>query len=134
MKIFIHVSHDLPAGDYIIDTTVPNGVGSMDIERVIFNDPATIVIWKDGTKTVVKCRNEQYDPEKGLAMAIAKKARGNRGSYYGVFKKYLDEYEAQKLPEFDFGKQMTFSDALNNLKEAMRSTLANNKNKEVLPK
>ena len=101
MKIFIHVSRDLPAGDYIIDTTVPNGVGSMDIERVIFNDPATIVIWKDGTKTVVKCRNEPYDPEKGLAMAIAKKARGNRGSYYGVFK------------------------------EAMCSAFANNKNKEV---
>lgn len=133
MKIFIHVSRDLPAGDYIIDTTVPNGVGSMDIERVIFNDPATIVIWKDGTKTIVKCRNEQYDPEKGLAMAIAKKARGNRGSYYSVFKKYLDEYKAQKLPEFDFGKQMTFSDALNNFKETMRSTFANNKNKEVLP-
>ncbi len=26
-----------------------------DIEKVIFNDPATIVIWKDKTKTVVKC-------------------------------------------------------------------------------
>lgn len=104
---------------------------SMMIRKVIFNDPATIVFWEDGTKTVVKCHNEQYDPEKGLAMAIAKKACGNRGSYYGVFKKYLNEYEAQKLPEFDFGKQMTFSDVLNNLKEAMFSTFANNKNEEV---
>ena len=103
----------------------------MTIRKVIFNDPATIVFWEDGTKTVVKCHNEQYDPEKGLAMAIAKKACGNRGSYYGVFKKYLNEYEAQKLPEFDFGKQMTFSDVLNNLKEAMFSTFANNKNEEV---
>lgn len=101
------------------------------IRKVIFNDPATIVLWEDGTKTVVKCHNEQYDPEKGLAMAIAKKAFGNRGSYYGVFKKYLNEYEAQKLPEFNFEKQMTFSDALNNFKEAMCSAFANNKNKEV---
>lgn len=103
----------------------------MTIRKVIFNDPATIVFWEDGTKTVVKCHNEQYDPEKGLAMAISKKACGNRGSYYGVFKKYLNEYKAQKLPEFDFGKQMTFSDALNNLKEAIFSTFANNKNEEV---
>lgn len=64
----------------------------MRIEKVIFNDPATIVLWKDGTKTIVKCGNEDaYDPEKGLAMAIAKKALGNDGNYYEVFKKWLPE-------------------------------------------
>ena len=43
------------------------------IKKVIFNDPATIVFWKDGTKTVVK-RQEgaEFDPEKGLAMAICR--------------------------------------------------------------
>ena len=51
------------------------------IQKVIFNDPATIVIWADGTKTVVKCDCELYDPEKGLAMAISKKALGNNGNY-----------------------------------------------------
>ena len=46
-----------------------------EIKNVIFNDPATIVFWKDGTKTVVKCQDgDEFDPEKGLAMAIAKKA------------------------------------------------------------
>ena len=60
------------------------------IKKVIFNRPATIVFWKDGTKTVVKCQDkETYDPEKGLAMAIAKKALGNEGNYYEVFKKWL---------------------------------------------
>ena len=59
------------------------------INRVIFNDPATIVIWNDGSKTVVKASNEPFDPEKGLAMAIAKKALGNKGNYYEVFKKYI---------------------------------------------
>lgn len=63
------------------------------IEKVIFNDPATIVIWKDGTKTVVKCENEIFDPEKGLAMAISKKALGNEGNYYEVFKKWIPEEE-----------------------------------------
>lgn len=43
------------------------------IEKVIFHDPATIVIWKDKSKTVVKRHNEPFDQEKGLAMCIAKK-------------------------------------------------------------
>ena len=59
------------------------------INRVIFNDPATIVIWNDGSKTVVKASNEPFDPEKGLAMAIAKKALGNKGNYYEIFKKHI---------------------------------------------
>ena len=62
---------------------------SWGINRVIFNDPATIVIWNDGSKTVVRASNEPFDPEKGLAMAIAKKALGNKGNYYEVFKKYI---------------------------------------------
>lgn len=62
---------------------------NMVIKKVIFNDPATIVIWADGTKTIVKSDNEQYDPEKGLAMAISKKALGNKGNYYKTFKKWL---------------------------------------------
>lgn len=61
------------------------------IKKVIFNDPATIVIWDDGTKTIVKCDCELYDPEKGLAMAIAKKALGNKGNYYETFKKWVPE-------------------------------------------
>lgn len=59
------------------------------IKKVIFNNPATIIIWKDGTKTVVKAEGENYDPEKGLAMAMAKKAYGNQGNYYNEFKKWL---------------------------------------------
>ena len=62
---------------------------NLGINRVIFNDPATIVIWNDGSKTVVKASNEPFDPEKGLAMAIAKKALGNKGNYYKIFKKYI---------------------------------------------
>ena len=48
------------------------------IEKVIFHDPATIVIWKDKTKTVVKCHDEAFDQEKGLAMCIAKKMFGDK--------------------------------------------------------
>ena len=68
-----------------------------EIKKVIFKDPATIMLWSDGTKTVVKCgENDVYDPKKGLAMAIAKKALGNKGNYYNEFKKLLPEEEADE--------------------------------------
>ena len=59
-----------------------------DIKKVIFNNPATIVIWKDGTKTVVKCNGEKFDQEKGLAMAISKRALAVGNMYRKVFKKW----------------------------------------------
>ena len=35
------------------------------IKNVIFNPPATVVYWSDGTKTVVKCSvNDKFDPER----------------------------------------------------------------------
>ena len=62
------------------------------IKDVIYNGPATIVFWVDGSRTVVKCQeDDDYDPEKGLAMAIAKKALGNKGNYCNIFKKWLPE-------------------------------------------
>lgn len=61
------------------------------IKKAIFNDPATIVYWKDGTKTVVMAKNEPFDPEKGLAMAFAKRFLGNQGNYYDIFRKWLPE-------------------------------------------
>ena len=63
-----------------------------NIAKVIFNYPATIVFWEDGTKTVVKCQDgDVFDKEKGLAMAIAKKFFGNKGNYCNVFKKFIKE-------------------------------------------
>lgn len=61
------------------------------IKDVIYNRPATIVFWEDGTKTVVKCKNEKFDPEKGLVMAFSKKILGNKGNYYNIFKKWLPD-------------------------------------------
>lgn len=65
------------------------GMCSVSIRKVIFNDPATIVLWSDGTKTVVKCGPEDtFDMEKGLAMAIIKKMAGNDNRFHKVFKQY----------------------------------------------
>ena len=70
------------------------GTPIYSIKNVIFNDPATIVFWTDGTKTVVKTQEgEIFDPEKGLAMAISKKALGNNREYYHTFLHWLKEYD-----------------------------------------
>ena len=67
---------------------------SVEITKVIFNNPATIVFWSDGEKTVVKCScDEAFDEEKGLAMAISKRVLGNKGNYYNELRKWLDMYE-----------------------------------------
>lgn len=81
-----------------------------EIKRVIFNNPATIVYWEDGTKTVVKCMDEDvYSPDTGLAMCFMKKLfekddytymkKDKDGEHeetaYGykkVFKKWIDGY------------------------------------------
>ena len=82
--------------------TVSNNIGEpnlVEIKNVVFNPPATIVFWTDNSKTVVKAENEIFEPEKGLAMAIAKKALGNKGNYYETFKKWMPKTESKKEPK-----------------------------------
>lgn len=51
-------------------------------EKVIFNNPATIVYWHDGTKTVVRCQDgDVYDEREGFLLCCAKKLMGDGGSY-----------------------------------------------------
>lgn len=63
------------------------------IKKVIFNEPATIVFWEDGTKTSVKCNpNDIFDPEKGIAMCFVKKIYNNKGRYNNAFKPWVEQY------------------------------------------
>ena len=63
--------------------------GFCSFKKVIFNDPATIVFWSDGTKTVVKCREgETFDKWTGLAMAIAKRVYGSR--FHHIFREFCE--------------------------------------------
>lgn len=80
------------------------------IKQVIFNNPATIVFWTDNTKTIVKAVNEKFDPEKGLAMAIAKKCLGNKGNYFNEFKKWIRE-EDLNYESVNSGKAKEFTSA-----------------------
>lgn len=59
------------------------------VERVIYNDPATIVLWKDGTKTVVTCSHgDVYDRQTGFLLCCAKKLFGNGGRFNDVIREH----------------------------------------------
>lgn len=93
--MFIPIETYLEFANSLFDTTNETEVLSKppEIENVIFNDPATIVFWKDGTKTTVKCRKDKGDvfsKETGLAMAIVKKLYGNKGKYNDILKKWTN--------------------------------------------
>lgn len=85
-------------------TTFPFNA-ALYIKRVIINEPATIIIWFDGSKTVVKCgKNEIFDPEKGIAMAILKKVFGNSTKLNKFMNKWTSQYynNTPAPKEFDY--------------------------------
>ena len=74
-----------------IFTANPN-YQTFNVKDIIFNYPATIIIWADNTKTVVKCSEEdEFSKEKGIALCFMKKAMGNGGRFNNVLKKYAGE-------------------------------------------
>ena len=71
------------------------------IERVIFNDPATIILWNDGTKTVAKCCDgDKYDAEKGFCIAYLKKMLGTGKFSEELHKWVKDEKPYKTKPPF----------------------------------
>ena len=81
------------AGDKII-------VGDAVLARVIYNNPATIALWSDGTKTVVKCApGDTYSKEVGLILCVLKKTIGT-SSVKRMLKTYAPEDEDVKVVEW----------------------------------
>lgn len=115
------------AHNYCMHDTVNSS--RMMIKKVIFNNPATIILWSDGSKTVVKSHLDDYDPEKGLAMAIAKKALGNKGNYYNVFKKWLpkddEEIETDQTSIGELFYKHKDNDILNKALEDIKNSIKN---------
>lgn len=110
------------------------------IKDVIFAPPATIVYWSDGSKTVVKCSEKDvFDPEKGLAMAIAKRCGGNKGSYYKEIqnwveksgKKYPGKTAAGKAVDLDVLKKYS-SEANKDFEKFLSAVMSNNQSDTLL--
>ena len=81
------------------DEEEPMMWGIPDVDRIIFNPPATIVFWDDGTKTVVKCMEDQpYEKYAGFAMACMKKMFGSTSRAKAIMKE-CDEDEIKAAAE-----------------------------------
>lgn len=104
----------------------------LTIEKVIFNDPVTVILWSDKTKTVVRCgENEEYDHEKGMAMAISKKFLGNKGNYYETFKKHLPEEDIEIDESNEAASLRRTVAAFKSLKEHMQKYYMSDDKKEI---
>lgn len=115
-------------------------MSTASIKNVIFAPPATIVYWSDGSKTVVKCsEKDAFDPEKGLAMAIAKRCGGNKGSYYKEIqnwveksgKKYPGKPAAGKAVDLDVLKKYS-SEANKDFEKFLSAAKSNNQSGALL--
>lgn len=85
-------------GGFNADKKNTSAANTAAIKDIIFAPPATIVYWSDGSKTVVKCSEKDvFDPEKGLAMAIAKRCGGNKGNYYKEIQNWVEK-SGKKYP------------------------------------
>lgn len=65
-----------------------------NVENIWINEEkgTTVIKWKDGTKTKVRCQHdEEFDAEKGIALCFMKKAFDNRACFNVIFKKYIED-------------------------------------------
>lgn len=62
-------------------------------KKIIFSGPCTIILWKDGTKTIAKASGgEVFDPEKGVAICFMKKMLGHTETNK-ILRKASKQYE-----------------------------------------
>lgn len=150
-RVILHTGHELTflQGDLIADRggnlsirygglnagkKSASAANTAAIKDVIFAPPATIIYWSDGSKTVVKCSEKDvFDPEKGLAMAIAKRCGGNKGNYYKEIqnwveksgKKYPGKTAAGKAVDLDVLKKYS-SEANKDCEKFLSAVMSNN--------
>lgn len=94
-------------------------------KKVKFNGPATIILWEDGTKTVVKCQEEDvWSDEVGIVMCYMKKMLGNKGNYNNIFREAMKVAEVQCKQEdlnatkaIDIEGESYYSSALDSMKQ-----------------
>lgn len=69
-------------------------------KKVIFSGLATTILWKDGTKTTVKCQDEDvWADDVGVAMCYLKKMLGNKGNFNNIFRQAMKVAEVQTKKE-----------------------------------
>ena len=69
-----------------------NVIRDDDVRQVIFSGPKTILIWSDGSKTIVSCgENDVYDRYAGFCAAVAKKMFGSTSRVKKIIESFVKE-------------------------------------------
>ncbi len=70
---------------------------TLDVDRIVFNDPATIVFWADGTKTIVK-RSPKEKPNKynAFCAAVTKRIFENNSQIRKIVESGFDQVAHDK--------------------------------------
>ena len=73
---------------------------SLTVERIIVNGDATIIFWKDESKTIVKkSADDQYDLHHAFCAALAKRVYGSNSAVKKMIKKKTKVQKAKKAKE-----------------------------------
>lgn len=92
-------------------------VNPLHVNRIIFSPPATIVFWKDGTKTVVKCADgEPFSEYNGFAAALLKKVFGSNSAVKKIIqrkKQYATPAKANSDSAKDADLEQRFKELVN---------------------
>lgn len=93
------------------------------IEKVIYNKPAVIVVWSDGTKTRSTCdKDDIWNPELGLMLGVMKKLMGQDFTAK-LYRDWAIQIDSSDIVNTEsIAKTITLKDVRRNLKENKEAT------------
>lgn len=74
---------------------------NVDVKKIIFSGPKTIVLWNDGTKTIVSMSKDEtnFDPEAAFCAAYTKKMFGTNSKIKRIIKEKSNIEQHQRIVE-----------------------------------
>ena len=74
---------------------------NVDVKKIIFSGPKTIVLWSDGTKTIVSMSKDEthFDPEAAFCAAYTKKIFGTNSKIKRIIKEKSNIDQHQRIVE-----------------------------------
>lgn len=71
----------------------------LDVDKIIYSGPKTIVLWNGGTKTIVSCgKGDEFDEYAGFCAAFVKKLIGSTSKIKRVIKQKSVNYNTEVKP------------------------------------
>lgn len=99
--------YDYRANDVKVGIDLAQNIPCYVPKKVIFAPPKTIVLWEDGTKTIVVCaKGYLFDPYAGFCAAVTKRNFGTNSQ----IKKILENAEYREGKKVSVNTSYTFDD------------------------